>query len=386
MTKVCHITSAHGPEDVRIFHKECVSLAKAGYETYLVQRGESYEKNGVHIVGFGKVTGGRLKRMTQIARRAYQTALSVDADIYHFHDPELLPYGLKLKKKGKKVVFDSHERYVEQIRTKPYLPPWAAALAARLYGAYERRILRQMDAAILPCTFEGKNPFEGQCVRVPIISNAAILGEFYELHEPTAPKKDRQVCYVGGLTENRGITAGIQAAAKAGARLALAGEFSPTGYEDALRAMPEFSCVDYRGKLSRAEVAALLSESCVGLCALLDRGQYWKCDTFGIKVFEYLSMGLPVILSPSSYNRRMIEQYQFGLCADPENPEELVSVIRYLLDHPEEARQMGENGRRAVKEEFNWGVEEKKLLALYEALTVSSSCDKQMPSPRGRAV
>ena len=368
MTKVCHITSAHGPEDVRIFHKECVSLAKAGYETYLVQRGKSYEKNGVHIVGFGEVTGGRLKRMTQIAWRAYQTALSVDADIYHFHDPELLPYGLKLKKKGKKVIFDSHECYVEQIRTKPYLLPWAAALVARLYGAYERHDLRRIDAAIFPCTFEGKNPFEGRCARTPIISNAAILGEFYELYDSTAPKKGRQVCYVGGLTENRGITAGIQAAAKAGARLALAGEYSPAGYEDTLRAMPEFSCVDYRGRLSRAEVAALLSESCAGLCALLDRGQYWKSDTFSIKVFEYMSMGLPVVLSPSSYNRKMVAKYQFGLCADPENPEEIASAIRYLLDHPEEARQMGENGRRAVKEEFNWGVEEKKLLALYEEI------------------
>jgi len=43
-------------------------------------------------------------------------------------------------------------------------------------------------------------------------------------------------------------------------------------------------------------------------------------------------------------------------------------VIRYLLEHPEEMRRMGENGRRAVKEEFNWGVEEKKLFALYEEI------------------
>ena len=45
---------------------------------------------------------------------------------------------------------------------------------------------------------------------------------------------------------------------------------------------------------------------------------------------------------------------------------QIADAIRYLLEHPEEARQMGENGRRAVKEEFNWGGEEKKLLALYE--------------------
>ena len=76
--KVCHMTSAHGVEDVRIFHKECVSLAKAGYETYLVERGESYDKNGVHIVGVGEISGNRMKRMTQGAKAVYQKALELD--------------------------------------------------------------------------------------------------------------------------------------------------------------------------------------------------------------------------------------------------------------------------------------------------------------------
>ena len=52
------------------------------------------------------------------AKDIYKKALEIDADIYHFHDPELLPYGLKLKKKGKSVIFDSHENYSEQIKEK----------------------------------------------------------------------------------------------------------------------------------------------------------------------------------------------------------------------------------------------------------------------------
>ena len=118
--KVCHMTSAHDPEDIRIFHKECVSLAKNGYDVYLVERGDSYEKNGVHIVGVGTIPDSRLQRMTQGARRVYEAALALDCDIYHFHDPELLPYGVMLKKKGKKVIFDSHENTVEQIMEKEW--------------------------------------------------------------------------------------------------------------------------------------------------------------------------------------------------------------------------------------------------------------------------
>ncbi len=366
MIKVCHMTSAHPKGDGRIFRKECVSLAQAGYDVYLVERGESLEDSGVHIVGIGEVTGGRLARMTKVARRVYKKALSLDADLYHFHDPELLPFALKLKKKGKKVVFDSHERYTEQLRSKPYLPAWITIPMARLYGFYENYVLKRIDAVIFPCTMDGENPFEGRCKRAAIISNAAILGEFFDLYDSECPKRENQVCYVGGLTEARGITIDMLAAHKAGASLALAGDFSPEEYREQLAAMPEFSCVDERGMLNRRDVQALLAESQIGLCTLLDHGQYLKIDTFGIKVFEYMSMALPVILSKSPYNNRMVEQYRFGVCVDPASVDELAEAIRYLLDNPEEAKQMGENGRRTIKEVFNWGVEEQKLFALYE--------------------
>lgn len=368
MAKVCHMTSAHAPEDDRIFYKECVSLAKAGYDVYLVERGYTYEKIGIHIIGVGQSSGGRLDRMLHVTKQIYEKALAIDADIYHFHDPELLPWGLKLKRKGKKVIFDSHEKYTEQLRSKPYLPAWVTVPLSKCYGIYERYVLKRLDAVIFPCTMSGRNPFAGQCKRTPIISNAAILGEFFDRYDEAHIKRDGQVCYVGGLTEDRGITVDMRAAEKAEALLALAGEFSSQEYEDQLRTMPEFSCVEYRGQLGREDVAELLAESRIGLCTLLDRGQYLKIDTFGIKVFEYMSMGLPVILSDSPYNRSMTEKYKFGVCVDPENVDEIAAAIRYLLDNPEEAKQMGENGRRAVQEEFNWGMEAKKLLALYEEI------------------
>ncbi len=368
MVKVCHMTSAHGEEDDRIFYKECVSLAKAGYNTYLVERGESREKNGVHIVGVGELPQSRRKRMTEGAKKIYEAAKAVDADIYHFHDPELLPYGMKFKQAGKKVIFDSHEFYREQLREKEYLPAWLRACVATGYGAYENHVLRHCDAVISPCTLNGKSFFENRCRRVAIISNAAILGEFFDLYDPNTPKEDRQVCYVGSLTEARGISADIKAAYQASAAIALAGSFSPEGYGETLKKMSEYACVRHLGSIDRSGVRELLGESHVGLCTIQDIGQYLKVDTFGIKVYEYMSMALPVILSHSFYNDRMVDRYHFGICVDPENEDEIADAIRYLLDHPDEARQMGENGRRAVKDEFNWGVEEKKLLALYEEI------------------
>ena len=90
MVKVCHMTSAHSSTDTRIFHKECVSLANAGYDTFLVAQGESREENNVHVIGIGSAPANRIKRMTGFARKVYETALTLIVKIYHLHDPELL--------------------------------------------------------------------------------------------------------------------------------------------------------------------------------------------------------------------------------------------------------------------------------------------------------
>lgn len=366
MTKVCHMTSAHGAEDVRVFHKECVSLAKAGYEVYLVERGESYEKNGVHIVGVGDLPTSRRKRMTEGANKVYEKARDLDADVYHFHDPELLPYGLKLKRAGKKVIFDSHERYTLQLRDKPYLPKWITMPLSWFYGLYEKHVLHSIDGVVFPCMMEGKDPFDGACRHSAIISNAALLSEFYDHYDPEAEKNKNQVCYIGSLTRARGVSQAMWAAEKANVTLALGGIFDSKAFEEQVRSDPAFSCVDYRGFLNREEVRKLAAESMIGISALLDEGQYLRTDNLSVKVYEYLSMGLPVILTRGLYNNKVVDQWKFGICVDPMDTDEYASAIRFLLDHPGEARQMGENGRRAIKEEFNWGVEEKKLLALYK--------------------
>lgn len=145
MIKVCHLTSVHRTTDVRIFHKQCTSLAKAGYETYLVGPGQSRSENGVNVIGVGEATGGRLSRMTRFANKVYKVALAIDADIYHFHDPELLPYGLRLKKKGKTVIFDAHEIYPEQILSKTYLGIFRGLISS-VFSIYEKYVVAKLDA------------------------------------------------------------------------------------------------------------------------------------------------------------------------------------------------------------------------------------------------
>ncbi len=360
------MTSAHDAEDVRIFHKECVSLAEGGYEVYLVERGESAEKNGVHIVGVGEIPEGRLKRMTEGARRVYETARALDCELYHLHDPELLPYGLKLKSMGKKVVFDSHELTREQFLLKSYVNQFTGTLLTAVYSAYEDFVLKQLDAVIFPCPVEGKFPLPGK--NRTYVDNFPRLREMYERYDPDAVKEPETVCLVGSLTEDRGVRDLVLAAEKAGCRAVLAGTLMPESFAEEMRQRAETGNIELLGPLDRDGVCEVMRRCRIGADPVWNVGQYDKLDNMSTKVYEYMAMGIPVVFTRNRFNGSMIEAYRFGICVDPGNTEEFAAALRELLDHPETAREYGENGRRAVKEHFSWEQEEQKLLALYRKL------------------
>lgn len=367
MTKVCHMTSAHPVEDVRIFHKECVSLAKAGYEVYLVERGESYEKGGVHIVGVGDIPASRRKRVTEGAKKVYEAAKALDADIYHLHDPELLPYGLKLKKAGKKVIFDSHEHTAESILEKTWITPLIRMPVYWAYSAYQSGICRKLDAVVtvtphLVDYFRKRNP------RTAFVANYPLLEEMPA--ECPASEKTRSIGFAGGISaqwNHEKIIAALEQLPDCRYCLCGAGE---EDYMASLRAQAGWKQVDFLGKISHSKVFSKLVQCMVGMAVLTPgRNTGFHFGTMGnTKIFEEMMAGLPVVCTDFTLWKEFVGRYHCGICINPKNTDEIASAIRYLLDHPDEARQMGENGRRAVKEEFNWGVEAKKLLTLYEEI------------------
>jgi glycosyltransferase involved in cell wall biosynthesis len=132
--------------------------------------------------------------------------------------------------------------------------------------------------------------------------------------------------------------------------------------------MPEYACVDYKGFLDKNGMVALLEQANIGASTLLNVGQYDKIDTFPTKVYDYMSMELPVIISNTEYAKRINDKYHFGICVNPDNTDEICQAITWLKSHPNQAIEMGKNGRRAIEEEFNWEKESEKLIAFYKQL------------------
>src|SRR5438132_10977492 len=123
--RIVHLTSVHPPFDKRIFEKECRTLAAAGYDVTLVAPGvEHCVVDGVRMYGVPKALT-RPERMTRTTRHVLAAAIELDADLYHFHDPELIPAGFALKLRGKRVVYDVHENLPgDLLHSKDYLPAW----------------------------------------------------------------------------------------------------------------------------------------------------------------------------------------------------------------------------------------------------------------------
>ncbi len=371
MDKVCHLTSVHPIDDVRIFVKECTSIAANGYDVTLIACGETaFEdiESGVKRISLNIPVKNRLQRIIKRPKEIYKKALQVNADIYHFHDPELLPIGLKLRKRGKKVIFDSHEFYGEQIREKQYIPGILRNVVANIFMKYEAYVCKRIDAVVQVCTLNGKDYFENRAIRSIFITNFPVLDKSHSKQKMIPFEKKKTVAYIGSLSYNRGITHLIAAAAKAEVKLILAGVFTPKNYQKELMLLPEYSFVDYRGFINKNEIPGVLNECFAGISTLLSIGQYPKIDILPTKVYEYMLLGIPVIISDTTYAKKMIDKYKFGVCVNPSNIDEIANAIQYLYDNPYIAKELGNNGRKIALKFFNWSIEKQKLVRLYENL------------------
>lgn len=362
---VCHFTSVHNPDDIRIFKKECVSLAKAGFRVTLVAPGMKTEiVNGVRVVGAGERPLNRLKRMYIFSRKVLELARRQNADIYHFHDPELLQGAWSFIRDGKKVIYDSHEDVPKQILGKYWIKPFLRITVSKFYGFFEDLIASKLTGVITATPFI--NDRYKKVNRNSLnINNFPFLDEFDNVS--ISEKRENKVCYVGGITGIRGAKEMIEAIAKTeNTRLVLAGNFSPESLKDELMKMPGWEKTDYLGLAGREEVARIFSKCKAGLVVMHPLPNH--IDAQPNKMFEYMSASLPVIASDFELWKDVIEGNKCGKCVDPLNPDEIAAAIREIINSEELVKDFGHNGRQAVLSKYNWQSEERNLIAFYNDL------------------
>ena len=176
--------------------------------------------------------------------------------------------------------------------------------------------------------------------------------------------------YLGGIEKVRGAFEMIRSIEClkdiSDARLELAGWFSPASLEDTLRALPGWAFVNYHGEVDRREVAQILSKVRAGLVVLHPEPTH--IESYPIKLFEYMSAGIPVIASDFPVWKQIVDGAGCGILVDPLNHRSIAEAMRWILQIPIEAEAMGQRGRQAAQRSYNWDSEAKKIISLYNNL------------------
>lgn len=353
--RICHVSSAHPHNDTRVFFRECKSIAQAGYNVSLIIEGESEVCDGVNIIGLGEQPRSRLKRMVLFARKAYYCARRLDADIYHFHDPEMMPYALKLKKKGKIIIMDCHEDIASAILDKTWIPGALRKIISRIYGKYEKNVLKEFDGVIV-VTKHIFNLFKDIAKQIVIVNNYPDLNDI-EYHDRPFEQRDKIIGYAGNMSVLYGKEVLYSAMKSVDAKLILAGKQKQEQTEN----------IKYIGCLNRRGVNELYGRSRLGV--VLYQPAANNNESQPAKLFEYMAAGLPVVVSDFPLWREIVEKNECGLCVNPKDVGEISEKISYLIENPRIAQKMGENGYNAVSTMMNWKNESQKIFKMYECLS-----------------
>lgn len=368
--RVCHVISGYFRNDARVFLRQCLSLKRAGHDVSIVTNDGAPDEilEGIPITSC-QVRWPRWKVLAAAKHQFMDEVVRADAEVYQLHSPELLPLVRPLKRLGKAVVYDAHEDLPRHLLEKEWVPsPFRRPLGFAA-ERYLRRALQQVDDVVSPHSHVVEH-LQRTVGKGTLVANFPLVKDLPQMTEADFAARPAVVCYSGTVYRHSNQEATLEALSRLpGVRYRVAGYISES-HRQALNQSPGAGQVEYLGRIGQAELRALYTSSVAGL-ALIDYrlNQGGRRGSYAVnKVFEYMEAALPLICTDYTLWRDIVDRYECGVCVSPGSVEDIRAAIEYLVSDRARAFRMGQNGRRAVLEEFNWASEERKYLAVFERL------------------
>lgn len=360
---IAHISTVHRGFDIRIFHKQCKSLARNGKTVYCFGNYELKEQiEGIFLCPI-PTPSQRIFRILGASWRSWKVVKQYpEIGVLHLHDPELIPMGIWAHRRGYSVIYDAHEDLPKQIFSKRWVPDFLKPIVSLIAGHFLRMSTRNFAAIVVSteAILEGFNHRN-----VVAVKNYPMLSEY----SSTADNVENQskaggFLYSGDLSYDRGLFMMLDAVSETDVKLTLAGRFQDEETERQAKQHPGWENVEFLGWLNRESLIRLQKNALAGLALLSELPNH--IEAFPTKIFEYMAGGIPVIGSDFPNWKLLIEANEAGLCVAFNDVEALKSAMNILVAHPKKAQKMGENGKNVIFRKMNWKQEEKKLIKVYE--------------------
>lgn len=419
IAKVCMLTTGHSALDARIFYKECRSLQQVGYEVSLIaplnKEGFLVDIGGnrvgkdetviqdIRIIGFRvkKIRFNKVKsalgllRLVTIGKfglgimpygELVDKGIELKADVYHCHEMSSLYAGIQIKKKLEKegrrpkLIYDVHEFHpsagsVVRIRA-------LSEILRKIIVRFEREGMKYVDYVItVNQLIRGYLLALNSFMRTEVLYNCPLLSIFQEPVDRKIHKDKITICHEGSLRFNRGLKQMIEVMRVLKenygnkVELLISGGIYAEGREYIEEKLEEYELHDAikcTGWLPYEKVGEAISQADMGIIFF----EPTLNNMFGTpnKLFNYMRYGLPVVSVDLPETSRIISETGCGLVVRDRNVGSLVRALSTLIDDEITRREMGENARRAVYNQYSWEQMEKRLLRVYAEL-LPPNCD-----------
>lgn len=283
--------------------------------------------------------------------------------VYTLHDYHLICPNYRLFVKGKVCQECKHGRYYNAILKKCVRNSFALSLLAcaeqymhSMIGIFKDNV----DMFVAPSKFlldkmieYGMDPEKITCIPNFV---------YFDDYEARA-EFGNYIVYTGRLVKEKGLDILIKAMKEViGVKLVIIGDGEYREELQCFAAKEGINNIEFKGYVSEENAKTIVRNSLFVVVP-----SQWS-EVFGLVIIESFAMGKPVIGAGSGGIPEVIDNNVNGLLFKPGDANDLIRKIRYLLDHKDRLREMGENGRRKVLAEYNPDIHYEKVLKTYQDL------------------
>lgn len=343
----------------------CHALATLGHEVYLYIEGDpSIDKDqtlqswfnlkplsNLHIRLIPRNRKGKKSKFAfgfyfRVFKELMALSKSKEAMISITRNTHFLPFLLLFKRfKGARVFFESHGYHGKNV------PGYKTNF---MYWLWERLSIHKLDGLVC-LTKTQEKLYKETKIKTPIITLP--LGSPLPKYNPLPSFSNKTIVYIGRLTYQIDYPTVMKAFSKLNdsrIRLLWIGlnqEDSKRLYDCARQEGVENQISTMEWK-SHGDLQKILVDQCsVGLACYVDNFQSALISP--TKLFDYYSLGLPVIAPQISTMEFVLNDTVEGLTYKPENPDSLASAIKQIFSDEEDYKRMQKNAFNAALK-FSW--------------------------------